>query len=145
MKLNLSSLKQKQFCTLEIMNASLFMLLYPGWLCLTALYSAAMPTQQAHFPRLCVCTALGAGCSRLPVFLNRVSCQCRCSSEYVQHVLQAEQQLPKNWKGRSSVLTAASKLRHHQPHGNLQGMGSHPLFWDPSASPKSNSSRAGIN
>lgn len=67
------------------------------------------------FPPLCVCTALCTGCSRLPVFLNRASCQCRCSSEYVQHVLQAEQQLPKNWRGRSSAPTAATKLGNHRP------------------------------
>lgn len=135
MNLNLSSLNQKQFCTLKIMNASLFMVLYPGCFCLTAWYSAAMPSQQSHFPRLCVCAAPCTGCSRLPVFLNRASCQGRCSSEYVQHVLQAQQQLPENWKGQSSALTAASELRHRQPHWNLQGMGSYPQFWDPRALP----------
>lgn len=66
------------------------------------LRSVAMPTQRADFFS-CLCCFVRSGWSRLPVFLTRGSCQCRCACEYVQHVLWAGLQLPKNWTGQSSV------------------------------------------
>lgn len=116
MKLNLSILKRKGFCTREIMNALLFILLYSDCPYLTALFafcSYANPASIFFFLFLCLYCFVHSGWSRPPVFLNRGSCQCRCSNEYVQHVLQAKQRLPKNRNARSSAFKAASK--HTRP------------------------------
>lgn len=132
MKLNLSILKWKGFCTWEIMNALLFILLYSDCPYLTALFafcSYANPASIFFFLFLCLYCFVHSGWSRPPVFLNRGSCQCRCSNEYVQHVLQAKQRLPKNRNdGSSAFQNTPDRLRKHHPHWNVQGTGSHPPF-----------------
>lgn len=73
---------------------------------LVAFWSHASPAS-VFSPRFYVCTTLCALAGVLPVVLNSGSCQGRCSSEYVQHVLQAKRQLPKHCKDQSSISEAA--------------------------------------
>lgn len=112
----------------------MFILPYSDCPYLTALFafcSYANPASIFLFLFLCLYCFVCSGWSRLPVFLNRGSCQCRCSNEYVQHVLQSSNFL-KTERIRTQFLkqpqSTPDLLIKHQPHCNVQGTGSHPPF-----------------